>query len=81
MSDQFDLNSFKTYLNGILIPRVPGTPGHDQVRDFIVNEMRQLGWTVTTDKFVARVPAPFKKLPFENVIATLNPNAERFLSE
>uniref|UniRef100_A0A336LIH0 Glutaminyl-peptide cyclotransferase n=1 Tax=Culicoides sonorensis TaxID=179676 RepID=A0A336LIH0_CULSO len=79
LSDQFDLDSFKTYLKGILIPRVPGTPGHDQVRDFIVNEMTQLGWTVTTDKFMARVPAPFKKLPFENIIATLNPNAERFL--
>lgn len=79
MSDQFDLDSFKTYLNGILVPRVPGTPGHDQARDFIINEMNQLGWTVTTDKFMARVPAPFKKLPFENIIATLNPNAERFL--
>lgn len=41
--------------------------------------MKTLGWTVTTDKFVARVPEPFKKLPFENIIGTLNPNAERFL--
>lgn len=80
LSSQFDESSdFRRYLDGILIPRVPGTPGHEQVKNFIINEMKALGWTVTTDKFIARVPAPFKKLPFENIIGTLNPNAERFL--
>lgn len=77
--NQFDAETFKYYLDGIMIPRVPGTPGHQQVKDFISTELQQLGWTVTTDKFTARVPAPFKKLPFENIIATPNPNAERYL--
>lgn len=62
-----------------MIPRVPGTPGHQQVKTFIIDELQKLSWTVTTDKFTARVPAPFKKLPFESIIATPNPNAERYL--
>lgn len=66
-------------MKGILIPRVPGTPGHTKVKTFIIDELQQLGWTVTTDKFTARVPSPFKKLPFESIVATPNPNAERYL--
>lgn len=65
-------------LDNILVPRVVGTSGHTDVRNYIVNTMSGLGWAVETDKFDAKTPI-FGVLPFENIIATINPHAERFL--
>lgn len=40
--------------------------------------MGALGWKIESDIFTTEVPI-FKKLKFENVIAKLNPSAERYL--
>lgn len=74
-----DKEVFQYYLDNIMIPRVPGSPGHKKVRDFITDSLNKLGYSVETDPFRARVPQPFGVLSFENIIAKLNPNAERFL--
>ncbi|XP_045771516.1 glutaminyl-peptide cyclotransferase-like [Maniola jurtina] len=73
-----DRNHFKKVLDEILIPRVVGTPNHDKVGDYIANEMRGLGWDVTEDVFPDHTPV-FGTLNFRNIIATLNPNADRYL--
>ncbi|CAH1107256.1 unnamed protein product [Psylliodes chrysocephalus] len=64
-------------LDHILIPRVVGTANHKKVRDYIVSELKSLHWTVDTDPFEDKTPMGTKT--FINIIATLNPKAERFL--
>lgn len=46
---------------------------------YIKSSMTDLEWTVESDVFQAQTPI-FGKLEFENVIARLNPNAERYLA-
>lgn len=58
--------------------RVVGTESHEGVKDFIVAKLRELSWHVDLDEFEADTPI-FKNLLFTNIIATLNPKAERFL--
>lgn len=70
--------NFDHVLEGILIPRVVGTETHEKVKDFIMDEMTKLKWNVEVDEFIDDTPI-FKSLKFSNIIATLNPNAERFL--
>lgn len=65
-------------LDNILIPRVVGTPNHDKVLKYIVRELKKLNWHVELDEFEEQTPN-FGVLPFQNIIATLNPHAERFL--
>lgn len=62
----------------ILIPRIVGTPGHQKVRDYIVKSLRNLEWSVELDSFHDQVPIK-GNLQFHNIIAKLNPNAERYL--
>lgn len=69
---------FNATLANILIPRVVGSPGHAQVRQYIKDTMAQLRWQVDTDAFEEATPN-LGSLPFENIMATLNPNAERLL--
>ncbi|XP_055840133.1 glutaminyl-peptide cyclotransferase isoform X2 [Episyrphus balteatus] len=65
-------------VNKILIPRVVGTEGHKKVRNYIVKSLEDLNWSVAIDSFDD--VAPIKgKLTFHNIIATFNPNAERYL--
>lgn len=73
-----DMNHFKSVLDQILIPRVVGTPNHKKVGDYIVNQMRGLGWDVTENVFADQTPV-FGKLNFRNIIAKLNPDADRYL--
>jgi len=68
---------FKRTLDKILIERVPNSPGSKTVRDFISNEMSDLGWTVEEDAF--EEDTVIGKVKFTNIIATLNPNAPRRL--
>lgn len=65
-------------LDHILVPRVVGTPGHKSVQEYLKDVMTDLRWTVDTDRFDDKTPN-MGYLTFENIIATLNPNAERFL--
>jgi glutaminyl-peptide cyclotransferase len=73
-----DIDHFKKVLNEILIPRVVGTPNHEKVGNYIVNEMRTLGWDITENVFPDQTPV-FGTLNFKNIIAKLNPNADRYL--
>ncbi|KAJ8730328.1 hypothetical protein PYW07_017366 [Mythimna separata] len=74
-----DMTHFKSVLNEILIPRVVGTPNHDKVSSYISQSMRDLGWDVTENVFSDHTPV-FGPLNFKNIIAKLNPDAERFLT-
>lgn len=74
-----DIADLKEDLKAILVPRVPGTEGHDTVNKFIIERMMSLGWHVDTDKFVDKTPN-FGDMEFENIIATVNPNAKRYLT-
>lgn len=65
-------------LDNICIPRVVGSRGHDRVHNYIVSEMKNLGWHVDVDKFQERTPN-FGVLTFRNIITTPNPNAERYV--
>ncbi|XP_061720598.1 glutaminyl-peptide cyclotransferase-like [Cydia pomonella] len=73
-----DITHFRTVLDKIMIPRVVATPNHGKVNKFIKKEMSSLGWNVTEDAFDDHTPV-FGTLRFKNIIATLNPNADRYL--
>lgn len=61
----------------LMIPRVSGTPGNQQVRDTIVQHFRNLGWHVALDEFIAATP--IGDTTFANIVATQNPEAQRRL--
>lgn len=64
---------FNRTLNEIMKVRVPGTASHLKVNQFIIGELKDLGWHVEEDAFSANTPHGSR--PFRNIIATLNPNA------
>ncbi|CAG9862661.1 unnamed protein product [Phyllotreta striolata] len=64
-------------LDNILIPRVVGTQNHRKVYDYIVSELESLNWTIEPDEF--EDDTPHGRKTFRNIIAYLNPHAERFL--
>ncbi|XP_018568162.1 glutaminyl-peptide cyclotransferase [Anoplophora glabripennis] len=74
-----DLKYTDEVLDNILIPRVVGTPNHDKVFNYIKSELQKLKWHVEVDEFDDVAPKQFGTLRFRNIIATLNPNAERYL--
>lgn len=75
LSDKLHL---REAIGEILIPRIVGSGNHSIVRQYIVQSLRDLEWDVEVDSFHDH--APIKgKLHFHNIIARLNPNAERFL--
>lgn len=76
-----DTQRFNETLSHILVPRVVGTEGHRNVRQYIQKRLTDLGWHMETDSFEADTPAagPHGRLTFENIIATLDPQAERYL--
>jgi glutaminyl-peptide cyclotransferase len=78
VSDMNDENYINELLDHILVPRVVGTESHEKVKDYIVAEMEKLKWNVELDVFTDKTPN-MGELTFSNIIATLNPNAERFL--
>lgn len=73
-----DISNMNHLLDNILVPRVVGTEGHKNVKNFIIKTMKELNWAVETDQFKEKTPN-LGTLKFENIIATLNPNADRFL--
>lgn len=78
LAQRTNMTHFQDVLDGILIPRVVGTPNHKIVQDIIKNAMKNLKWQVNSDRFKADTPI-FGTLQFENIIATLNPKAKRYL--
>lgn len=73
-----NLQHFNEVLDRILVPRVVGSAGHENVKNYLLDSMTNLGWHVETDDFTDKTPI-FGDLKFSNVIATLNPAAERFV--
>ncbi|CAK1546967.1 unnamed protein product [Leptosia nina] len=73
-----DEEHLREVLNEILIPRVVGTPNHEKVGNYIVKQMKDMGWDVTEDVFADTTPV-FGTLNFRNIIAKLNPRADRYL--
>uniref|UniRef100_A0A182SYH8 glutaminyl-peptide cyclotransferase n=1 Tax=Anopheles maculatus TaxID=74869 RepID=A0A182SYH8_9DIPT len=63
-------------LENLLVERVVGTAGHENVKNYIVEQMSRLGYSVDLDEFEETVPI-LGKVRFANIIASLNPNAER----
>ncbi|KAH9423203.1 hypothetical protein DERP_003480 [Dermatophagoides pteronyssinus] len=68
-----DLQRFNQTLKRILVPRVVDTPSHANVKNFIVNYLNNLEWTVEQDEFETNTPMGRKK--FTNIVGTLNPQA------
>ncbi|XP_076306431.1 glutaminyl-peptide cyclotransferase-like [Tachypleus tridentatus] len=66
-------SDFNAILKNVLVPRVPGTIGHDNVKKYIIDSMKALQWDVEVDSFLDATPLGYKE--FANVIATLNPKA------
>ncbi|KAM3594975.1 uncharacterized protein V6R79_016296 [Siganus canaliculatus] len=66
-------------LRPLLVTRYPGSTGSQAVQEHIKTTLRSLGagWEVTEDTFVSQTP--YGPLPFNNLIATLNPSANRRL--
>uniref|UniRef100_A0A1B0EU82 Glutaminyl-peptide cyclotransferase n=1 Tax=Glossina morsitans morsitans TaxID=37546 RepID=A0A1B0EU82_GLOMM len=73
-----DVSHLKEAVKQILIPRVVGTNGHKKVRQYIIKSLRDLEWSIELHKFHENVPI-LGRLEFQNIIATLNPNADRYL--
>lgn len=71
-------NFHNNYLKHILRLRVPGTLGHRYVKNFIVDSLKRLGWTVQLDEFTTLTPIGVRK--FSNIVATLDPKALRVLA-
>lgn len=73
-----DTTHLQEAVKRILIPRIVGTPGHKKVRNYIVKSLEDINWSVTLDSFNEKAPI-MGNLTFHNIIATLNPEAERYL--
>ncbi|XP_062129358.1 glutaminyl-peptide cyclotransferase-like [Drosophila sulfurigaster albostrigata] len=74
-----DETHFNSSLSAILVPRVVGSRGHEQVRNYLVNSLNGLGFQTEVDEFKQRVPV-LGELTFANVIGYINPQAENFLA-
>ncbi|GAB6025089.1 hypothetical protein CHUAL_010523 [Chamberlinius hualienensis] len=68
---------FNSTLSKIAVPRVLGTKGHEDVKSFIINSMRSLNWDVELDIFSQDTVIGHHQ--FTNIIATLDPDAQRHL--
>ncbi|XP_059574238.1 glutaminyl-peptide cyclotransferase-like protein [Alligator mississippiensis] len=68
------------FLMPMLVERTPGSPGSRRVRQHIVDSLRAraAGWHVELDAFEARTPRG--RLPFTNVVATLDAGAGQRLA-
>jgi glutaminyl-peptide cyclotransferase len=61
-----------------LIPRVAGSDGSKNVRNFIVSELESMKMSVELDSFYDNTPI-FQQVNFVNIIGKINPDADRFL--
>ncbi|XP_030241617.1 glutaminyl-peptide cyclotransferase [Drosophila navojoa] len=70
---------FNSSLEAILVPRVVGSRGHQQVRNYLVTSLKSLGFQTEVDEFKERVPI-LGEVTFANVIGYINPQALNFLA-
>lgn len=73
-----DIEGIHEVLSNILIERVVGTKNHSIVREYIVDYMQHLGWTIEQNEFSDQTP--HGRMKFTNIITRLNPNAKRYLT-
>jgi glutaminyl-peptide cyclotransferase len=71
------MQAFDVTVDPILVPRVVGSANHVRVKQYIIDQMKSLGWDIETDKFSGNTP--FGNKVFENIIATVDPQAKRNL--
>lgn len=74
-----DVVHFNQTLHNICVPRVVGTPGHEQVKDYVARELKAAGLDVQLDTFTKTAPI-VGKVRFTNIIGRMNPDADRFLA-
>ncbi|TPX34666.1 hypothetical protein SmJEL517_g02704 [Synchytrium microbalum] len=78
LQTNLSLNSSTSILDPLLIERVAGSEGNLKVQSYIKTYIKQLGgWTIEEDSFKDTTPYGVK--PFNNIIATFDPSAERKL--
>lgn len=70
---------FRQTLKKILKPRIVGTATHDEVKNYIVDQLKELQFTVELDEFNDKTPH-FGRLKFSNIVGKLNPEADKYLT-
>jgi len=66
-----NLQDIRKDFDAILVERVPGSKGNEQVQKYLIDSLSQhAGWVVTTDHFTGSTPRG--ELSFTNIIATYN---------
>lgn len=78
LSDLANVQHTQTVLNNLLVPRVVGTKGHENVFNYITRELENLGYELEIDEFQQNAPN-FGRLTFKNIVARLNPKARKYL--
>uniref|UniRef100_A0A915Q7U1 Glutaminyl-peptide cyclotransferase n=1 Tax=Setaria digitata TaxID=48799 RepID=A0A915Q7U1_9BILA len=68
---------FRSFLDPILVPRIVGTPSHDEVAEHLSRTLSALGFTTEWDRF--EEITPFGNKTFMTLIATHDPNAPKRL--
>ena len=73
---QFDAEASMSYIQAQLEfgPRIPGTEGHRQAGDWIIEQMRTRADTVIVTEWT-HVTADGDSLPMRNILARINPDA------
>ncbi|EDV97467.1 GH16890 [Drosophila grimshawi] len=67
-----DEKYFNTTLAKILKPRWPGSFGHSEVLNFLIEELQELGFAAVRDEL-------FDQIPFTNVLGIINMEASDFI--
>jgi len=75
--DTEKIENFKGVLSPLLATRVPSTPGSKVARDYIVQFLENLGWSIELDEFTQDTIIGEKT--FVNIIATYHPDSPRRL--
>ncbi|KAF5290583.1 hypothetical protein FQR65_LT11534 [Abscondita terminalis] len=78
LSDLTNVQYTQTVLNNLLVPRVVGTKGHENVFNYITQELQNLGYHLDIDEFQQNAHT-HGKLTFKNIVARLNPEAHKYL--
>lgn len=78
-TSRVSMKEFQDVLEPIMIERGVGTEGHETVKDYIISQLKDNGFSIEQDAFQDTVPN-FGTLQFTNIVGHLNPSAPRVLS-
>jgi len=73
-----DPENLRKNVQRIAIKRAVSTPGHSEVRNYIMDYLKKLNWNVELDIFTQKVPI-MSNVTFHNIVARQNPRAQRYL--